>query len=110
MFINCLKYLRNQHIELPIQKLEIIFLWGDKTVNKTNNGEIIYDLINDLLITLMNEFKNSFMEELSPFIIIGAGGGGEKFSNFSGVETAGFFHFVFQVVTQLSEIVEVGGP
>ena len=68
MFINCLKYLRNQHIELPIQKLEIIFLWGDKTVNKANNGEIIYDLINDLLITLMNEFKNSFMEELSPFI------------------------------------------
>ncbi|WP_455644976.1 DUF1611 domain-containing protein [Methanosphaera sp.] len=32
-----------------------------------------------------NEFK-----DLSPFIIIGAGGGGEKFSNFSGVETAGF--------------------
>lgn len=30
------------------------------------------------------------LEELSPFIIIGAGGGGEKFSNFSGVETAGF--------------------
>lgn len=29
-------------------------------------------------------------EELSPFIIIGAGGGGEKFSNFTGVETAGF--------------------
>ncbi len=30
------------------------------------------------------------LEELSPFIIIGAGGGGEKFSNFNGVETAGF--------------------
>ncbi|MCI5867147.1 MAG: DUF1611 domain-containing protein [Methanosphaera sp.] len=29
-------------------------------------------------------------EELSPFIIIGAGGGGEKLSNFKGVETAGF--------------------
>ena len=29
-------------------------------------------------------------QELSPFIIIGAGGGGEKFSNFKGVETAGF--------------------
>jgi len=29
-------------------------------------------------------------KELSPFIIIGAGGGGEKLSNFSGVETAGF--------------------
>lgn len=29
-------------------------------------------------------------EELSPFIIIGAGGGGEKLSNFTGVETAGF--------------------
>ncbi len=29
-------------------------------------------------------------EELSPFIIIGAGGGGEKFSNFKGVQTAGF--------------------
>ena len=27
-------------------------------------------------------------EKLSPFIIIGAGGGGEKFSNFAGVETA----------------------
>ncbi len=29
-------------------------------------------------------------EELSPFIIIGAGGGGEKFSNFQGVQTVGF--------------------
>jgi uncharacterized NAD-dependent epimerase/dehydratase family protein len=29
-------------------------------------------------------------EDLSPFIIIGAGGGGEKLSNFPGVETAGF--------------------
>ncbi|WP_304124727.1 DUF1611 domain-containing protein [Methanosphaera cuniculi] len=29
-------------------------------------------------------------EELSPFIIIGAGGGGEKLHNFTGVETAGF--------------------
>ena len=30
------------------------------------------------------------LAELSPFIIIGAGGGGEKFSNFTGVETEGF--------------------
>ena len=29
-------------------------------------------------------------QDLSPFIIIGAGGGGEKLSNFDGVETAGF--------------------
>lgn len=29
-------------------------------------------------------------EQLSPFIIVGAGGGGEKLSNFTGVETAGF--------------------
>jgi uncharacterized NAD-dependent epimerase/dehydratase family protein len=36
-------------------------------------------------ITSSKDFEN-----LSPFIIIGAGGGGEKFSNFSGVETVGF--------------------
>lgn len=36
-------------------------------------------------ITSSEDFR-----ELSPFIIIGAGGGGEKFSNFTGVETAGF--------------------
>ena len=30
------------------------------------------------------------LAELGPYIIIGAGGGGEKFSNFTGVETAGF--------------------
>ena len=34
--------------------------------------------------------SNEDFEQLSPFIIIGAGGGGEKFSNFPGVETAGF--------------------
>lgn len=34
--------------------------------------------------------SNEDFKELSPFIIIGAGGGGEKFSNFPGVETAGF--------------------
>ncbi|RAP52169.1 MAG: hypothetical protein BZ137_09025 [Methanosphaera sp. rholeuAM130] len=39
----------------------------------------------------MNSVKsNEDFEQLSPFIIIGAGGGGEKFSNFPGVETAGF--------------------
>lgn len=30
------------------------------------------------------------LQELSPFIIIGCGGGGEKFANFEGVETVGF--------------------
>ena len=30
------------------------------------------------------------LQELSPFIIIGCGGGGEKFANFEGVEAAGF--------------------
>ena len=30
------------------------------------------------------------LQELNPFIIIGCGGGGEKFSNFSGIESVGF--------------------
>ena len=42
------------------------------------------------MIFLYSIKSNEDLEELSPFIIIGAGGGGEKFSNFSGVETAGF--------------------
>ncbi|OPX57658.1 MAG: hypothetical protein A4E25_02033 [Methanobacterium sp. PtaB.Bin024] len=30
------------------------------------------------------------LQELNPFIIVGCGGGGEKFANFSGIESAGF--------------------
>lgn len=30
------------------------------------------------------------LQELNPFIVIGCGGGGEKFANFEGVETVGF--------------------
>jgi len=30
------------------------------------------------------------LQELNPFIIIGCGGGGEKFSNFTGIESVGF--------------------
>ena len=30
------------------------------------------------------------LQELNPYIIIGCGGGGEKFSNFSGIESVGF--------------------
>ena len=30
------------------------------------------------------------IQDLNPFIIIGCGGGGEKFSNFEGVEACGF--------------------
>ena len=30
------------------------------------------------------------IQDLNPFIIIGCGGGGEKFSNFEGVESCGF--------------------
>ncbi|MDR1721502.1 MAG: DUF1611 domain-containing protein, partial [Methanobrevibacter sp.] len=30
------------------------------------------------------------LQELNPFIVIGCGGGGEKFSNFEGIETIGF--------------------
>ncbi|MBU4548026.1 MAG: DUF1611 domain-containing protein, partial [Euryarchaeota archaeon] len=30
------------------------------------------------------------LQKLNPFIVIGCGGGGEKFSNFEGVETVGF--------------------
>jgi uncharacterized NAD-dependent epimerase/dehydratase family protein len=30
------------------------------------------------------------LQDLNPFIIIGCGGGGEKFSNFEGIETVGF--------------------
>lgn len=32
----------------------------------------------------------SQLQELNPFIIIGCGGGGEKFSNFNGIESVGF--------------------
>ncbi|HEX7467604.1 MAG TPA: DUF1611 domain-containing protein, partial [Methanobacterium sp.] len=30
------------------------------------------------------------IQDLNPFIIIGCGGGGEKFANFEGVEACGF--------------------
>ncbi|MCL2156621.1 MAG: DUF1611 domain-containing protein, partial [Methanobrevibacter sp.] len=30
------------------------------------------------------------LQSLNPFIVIGCGGGGEKFSNFEGIETVGF--------------------
>ncbi len=30
------------------------------------------------------------LQELNPFIIVGCGGGGEKFANFSGIESIGF--------------------
>jgi len=40
---------------------------------------ILYD------VTSVNELQN-----LNPFIIVGCGGGGEKFANFEGIETVGF--------------------
>ena len=30
------------------------------------------------------------LQELNPYIIVGCGGGGEKFSNLEGIETVGF--------------------
>ena len=30
------------------------------------------------------------LQDLNPYVIVGAGGGGEKFSNLEGIETVGF--------------------
>lgn len=42
------------------------------------------------MIFLYSIKSNKDFEDLNPFIIIGAGGGGEKLSNFPGLETVGF--------------------
>ena len=62
IFINSLKYLQKQHKELPMNKLETIFLWGNIILNKTTNEEMIYDFIHELLYDLVIKFKTESKE------------------------------------------------
>ena len=67
IFINSLKYLKKQHKELPMNKLETIFLWGNIIVNKSTNEEMIYDFIHELLYDLVIKFKTESKEIYSFF-------------------------------------------
>jgi len=42
------------------------------------------------VVILYNVISVDELQKLNPFIVIGCGGGGEKFANFEGVETVGF--------------------
>ena len=67
IFINSLKYLKKQHKELPMNKLETIFLWGNIIINKSTNEEMIYDFIHELLYELVIKFKTESKEICSFF-------------------------------------------
>ena len=64
IFLNVLKYLKNQHKELPMNRLELFLLWGNKNINHSNNEEEIFDFIHDLLLELLIFFKKEFKSDL----------------------------------------------
>ena len=47
-----------------------------------------YSIVGEIVLYSLNSVKE--IQDLNPFIVVGCGGGGEKFSNLEGVETVGF--------------------
>ncbi len=64
IFINSIKYLKNQIRELPMKRVEMIFLWGTRNLNYTNNDETTYDFIYYILLDLLGKLRIEFKEEL----------------------------------------------
>ena len=78
IFINVLKYLKKQHKELPMKRLELILLWGNKNFNCSKNEEETYDFIRDLLLEILNLFKKEFKTDLKNDLEFNS----DKFSQF----------------------------
>ena len=68
IFINSLNYLNGQNKECPMEKLEIIFLWGDKiilsNINDNQKVNLVLDFIYELLLDIYNEFIKEFGKKL----------------------------------------------
>ena len=64
IFMNNLKYLQNQHTELPMKKLEIFLIWGNISLNYSNHEDIVFNFIHDLFSELLNKFKELFKDKL----------------------------------------------
>ena len=62
IFIKALKCWKNRNRELPMKKLEILFLWGDFTLNYSQKEELILDFIGDFLYEFTIQIKNEFKE------------------------------------------------
>ena len=67
IFIKVLKYLQKQHKELPLKKLEILFLWGSFSLNHSTNEELLYNFIRDYLYEFTLQIKSEFSEINSIF-------------------------------------------
>ena len=67
-FINSLNYLKDLKEDCPMSKLEIIFIWGEKIIvsdiNDKNKTESTLDFIYELLLDLLNIFKNEFKDQI----------------------------------------------
>ena len=64
IFINTLKYLQNQHTELPMKKLETFLIWGNINLNFSNHEDIVFNFIHDLISELSNKFRETFKDKL----------------------------------------------
>jgi hypothetical protein len=67
-FINSLNYLKDLKEDCPLSKLEIIFIWGEKIIvsdiNDKNKTDSALDFIYELLLDLLNIFKNEFNDKI----------------------------------------------
>ena len=62
IFIKALKCWNNRNKELPMKKLEILFLWGDFTMNYSQKTELVLEFIHDFLYEFTLQLKNEFKE------------------------------------------------
>ena len=65
IFINSLSYLKNKKGKYPMERLETIFLWGEKNIvgdiNDNQKVNKILDFIYEILLDLLSQIKNVFM-------------------------------------------------
>ena len=63
IFINSLNYMDGKNNELPMDKLENIFLWGEKIILSNINDKKKINLVLDFIYELLTDINNQFIKE-----------------------------------------------